>query len=267
MSTTIFKAKTHNAYIIKILAELLQNNIKTACFEVNKSGIDLCMMDSQHNILIKLILEGDKFSTYIFNATEKLYLGINLNHFHKILKSIKKKDSISLFINSDNMSELGIKVIPKENKRITTSFITIQNIQSLDIDIPSGYGKSIVIPSSEYNKMCKDISTIGNSIFIKTYKSKITFLSTSAGVIKRNVEFGEDSSDSDSEEKEEYNQEFRTEQLYRVSKISGLSSSIQIFTTSDLPFLIKSEIVVFQLFFSNAWGILLKMIQLNDLNV
>ena len=35
----IFKAKTNSAYTIKILAELLQNNIKTACFEVDENGI------------------------------------------------------------------------------------------------------------------------------------------------------------------------------------------------------------------------------------
>jgi hypothetical protein len=34
--------------------------------------------------------------------TPKIYMGINLNHFHKMLKSIKKKDSIVLFIDAAN---------------------------------------------------------------------------------------------------------------------------------------------------------------------
>lgn len=239
----IFKAKTHNAYIIKVLAELLQNNIKTACFEVDKTGIHLCMMDSARSILIKMKLESDKFTTFIFNSLEKLFLGINLNHFHKMLKSVKKKDTICLFINSENPLELGIKVIPKENVRITTSFITIQNVQSLDIDIPEGYLKSIIIPSSEYNKMCKDISNIGASIQIKTLSNKISFMSSSAGVIKRCVEFGDDDDEEETKGNEiEYDKEFKTEQFCRVSKITGLSNSIQVFTNPELPFLIKSEI-------------------------
>jgi proliferating cell nuclear antigen len=239
---TLFKAKTHNAYIIKILAELLHNNIKTACFEVDKSGIQLCTMDSQKNILIKLKLESDKFTTFVFNSPEKILMGINLNHFNKILKSVKKKDMICLFIDADNILELGIKVIPKENVRITTSFITIQNIQSLDIDIPTGYGKSINIPSSEYNKMCKDLSNIGTSINIKSCKSKISFISTTTGIIKRHVEFGDTDEESDSEDNLEYDKEFKTDQFCRVSKITGLSNIIQIFTDTDLPFMIKSEI-------------------------
>ena len=43
--TIIFKAKTNSAYTIKIMAELLQNNIKTACFEIDENLIKLRMMD------------------------------------------------------------------------------------------------------------------------------------------------------------------------------------------------------------------------------
>ena len=62
----IFKAKTHNAYTIKILAELLQNNIKTACFEIDADGIKLCMMDSHRTILVQVFLESENFTLYKF---------------------------------------------------------------------------------------------------------------------------------------------------------------------------------------------------------
>ena len=50
--TIIFKAKSHEAYIIKILAELLANNIKTGCFEIDNTGISLRMMDHHKKVLI-----------------------------------------------------------------------------------------------------------------------------------------------------------------------------------------------------------------------
>ena len=244
--TVIFKAKTHNAYTIKILAELLQNNIKTACFEIDNDGISLCMMDHHRTVLIQLCLESENFTIYKFKSKEKLFLGINLNHFHKMLKSIKKKDSMQLFINDDAPNDLGIKVIPKENNRITTSFIKIQGIQTLDIDIPTGYGKPIIVPSSDYQKMCKDMAQIGNMINIVAKNYHIKFRCNAGGVMKRNVEFGEmgDSEDDDDEEKNtiEYNQDFDTEQLSRITKISGLAGNIQIYPTTGLPLLFKSAI-------------------------
>ena len=242
--TVIFKAKTNSAYTIKVLAELLQNNIKTACFEIDTTGIKLCMMDHHRTILIKVSLESENFTLYKFKLKEKLYLGINLNHFHKMLKSIKKKDSLCLFINNENPTDLGIKVIPKENNRITTSFIKIQAIQTINIDIPEGYEKPIIVPSSEYQKMCKDMSHIGNNINIISKKFHIKFVCNAGGVMKRNVEFGE-SGDSDDEEKDEYNeydQIFETDQLSRITKIAGLSTNMQIYTKNNLPLLFKTSI-------------------------
>jgi proliferating cell nuclear antigen PCNA len=244
--TVIFKAKTHCAYTIKILAELLQNNIKTACFEIDESGVKLCMMDHHRTILIQVSLESENFTLYKFKCKDKLFLGINLNHFHKMLKSIKKKDSMQLFINDNAPNDLGIKVIPKENNRITTSFVTIQEIQTIDIDIPEGYGKPIIVPSSEYQKMCKDMAHIGSMINVVARNFHIKFRCNAGGVMKRHVEFGEMGDSDDEEEKDnniiEYNQDFDTEQLSRITKMAGLSTNMQIYPKKGKPLLFKSSI-------------------------
>jgi proliferating cell nuclear antigen len=245
--TVIFKAKTNSAYIIKILAELLQNNIKTACFEIDDSGIKLCMMDHHRTILIQVSLESENFTLYKFKSKEKLFLGINLNHFHKMLKSIKKKDSMCLFINDESPTDLGIKVIPKENNRITTSFVKIQGIQTIDIDIPEGYGKPIIVTSSEYQKMCKDMAHIGSNINIVSRNFHIKFVCNAGGVMKRHVEFGEtedsdEEDEYDSKKSPEYNQNFDTEQLSRITKIAGLSNNMYIYTQNGSPLLFKSSV-------------------------
>lgn len=244
--TIIFKAKTNCAYTIKILSELLQHNIKTACFEVDKEGIKLCMMDHHRTILINLYLESENFSMYKFKSSSKLFLGINLNHFYKMLKSIKKKDSIQLFIDGESPTDLGIKVIPKENNnRVTTSFVKIQEIQTLDIDLPVDYNKSIIVSSSEYQKMCKDMQNIGSTIKVISKKFNIKFLCDAGGIMKRQVEFGEndysDDEDDDSDD-EEYEAIFNTDQLSRISKISGLGTNIQIYSTKGKPLLFKSNV-------------------------
>ena len=236
--TIIFKVKSQEAYIIKILAELLANNIKTGCFVVDIDGISLCMMDHHRRILIDLKLFANKFSTYKFNS-KKMFLGINLNHFHKMLKSIKKKDSIELFIDDTSPNDLGIKVIPKENTRVTTSFVTIQSIQNLDIAIPTGYGKPIIVSSTEYQKMVKDMANIGGNIMkVISKNSFIEFSSNSGNILKRKVRFGDDDDDDDEEEdkKEEFCQDYVTEQLCRINKLSGLSTNIQIYTGKPLLF-------------------------------
>ena len=242
-----FKCKTGEAYQIKVLAELLTNNLKTGCFEVNDDGIILRMADQLRMTLVDLNLLSENFSLYKFNQKNKLCLGLNLNHFHKMLKSIKKKDCLQLFINEDTPTELGIKTIPKENTRVTTSGIKIQNIQNVEADLPVGYGKPVIVPSPDFQKMCKELSSIGSSnICVISDKFHIDFIADADGILKRVVRLGEtdDSDDDDSDnEKSIYKATFTTDQFTRINKISGLGTTMQIFPGSeDLPLLFRSSV-------------------------
>ena len=87
--TISFKCKTSEAYQMKVLAELMTNNIKNGCFNVNEEGLSLRMFDQPRKTLVDLDLFSDNFSRYKFKNETKLCLGLNLNHFHKMLKSIK----------------------------------------------------------------------------------------------------------------------------------------------------------------------------------
>lgn len=244
----LFKCKTSEAYQIKVLAELLSNNLKNGCFDVDDNNITLRMVDQPRLTLVDLYLDSENFSLYKFKSDKKICIGLNLNHFHKMLKSIKKKDSLQLFINSNNPTELGIKTIPKENTRITTSGIKIQNIQKIYTDLPSGYGKPIIISSSDFQKMCKELSSIGSiNINVKARNFYIEFIADADDILKRKVRLGEtNDSDSDSEQDDNYtvyNGTFTTDQFVRINRIAGLSHNIQIYTGSgDLPLLFRTNI-------------------------
>ena len=245
--TITFKCKTGEAYHVKVLAELLANNLKTGCFKVSENGLSLRMFDHHRKTLVDLDMLAENFSMYKFKLNDPFCLGLNLNHFHKMLKSIKKKDSLQLFINSENSNELGIKTIPKENTRITTSSIKIQTIQNLDIDTPSGYNKPVIVPSAEFQKMCKDLSSIGSTnIHIVAKNFHIEFIADADGILRRKVAFGEneDSDDEDSDdENTEYSATFSTDQLTRITKLAGLGNTMQIFpANNNLPLLFRSSV-------------------------
>jgi hypothetical protein len=150
-------------------------------------------------------------------------------------RSIKKKDSIELFIEERCPNDLGIKVIPKENNRTTISYVKIQSIQNLDIDIPVGYGKPIIVNSSDFQKMIKEMSSIGTTMKVVSSNHKIEFSCNAGGILKRKVQFGEDDEDDDVSAYE-YSQDFITEQLCRITKLSGLGSNMQIYTGKPLLF-------------------------------
>lgn len=244
----IFSCKTKEAYCVKILIELLQNNIKNCCLEIDKSGISICCMDNLKIILFSIFLESENFTVFNYKSNEKLYLGINLIHLHKMLKPIKKRDSLKFFIDKDSPQDLGINIIPKEGDRKTTSFIKIQNIQNIEIDIPKGYSKPVIVSSSEFQKICKGLSQISAVTHVSSRGSMIRFSSDMEGVMKRYTDFGEPNdsdSDNDSEydkEDSEYSENFDTEHLVRITKLAGLSSTLHIYTKNENPLLFKSQV-------------------------
>jgi len=241
----LFKAQTAEGYTIKVLADLLQNNIKTACLLVNDTGFKLCMYDSHRRVCFSFNLDAENFQIYKFKPVNSLYLGLNLSHFYKMIKSIKKKDAIILFIDENSPSDLGIKVIPKENNRVTTSYIKIQNIQNLDVGVPGGYSNPIIVPSNEYQKMCKDMASISQQVQVTAQKYSIKFFGDAGSVYSREVSFGEydsDSSDDEDGDVEPYRDEFNTEQLARIVKIAGLGNNIQVFVKKDLPMLFRTNV-------------------------
>jgi proliferating cell nuclear antigen PCNA len=239
----IFKATTHEAHTIKSCADLLQNNIKTACFEIDNNGIKLCMIGQHRKVLINLHLERENFTLYKFKAQESMFIGLNLSQFYKMLRSIKKKDSLQLYLDSDEPNDLCIKHIPNENNRITTSFIKIQHIQNIQISLPEGYRKHIIIPSSDFTKMIKDMACIDGVIGVKSAKSfHIQFVCANKGVVNRQVDLGEVDEDDSDDDDDVYDEEFDRDQLSRVTKIAGLGINMQIFVQEGLPLMFRSNV-------------------------
>lgn len=232
MSKPFFNCETDNAFRIKILSEIVSNVLKTSFWEIGKEGISLSMFDESRKTMISINLRNENFQTYEFESNENINIGINSSHFHKMLKTIKKKDMVGLCIKSLDSNELGITMIPKERNRKTVSEIKIQVVQNLEIMNPTGYGKSVIIPSTDFHKMIKDLGTLNSdTIIITAYSNAIEFTSNADGIMKRTVSFGNPNPTGTPT-----THHFSTEQINRISKISALCDSIHVFpATNELP--------------------------------
>lgn len=240
MTTPLFRCKTDNAFRIKIMSEITANVLKTGFWEIGKNGIHLSMFDESRKTMVTISLASENFQIYNYNQEENINVGINSSHFHKMMKSIKKKDMLELQIDSNESDELIITCIPNVQTRKTISKIKIQTVQNLDIVNPTGYGKSIIIPSGDFQKMIKDLNSISSDkLEITTENGVIYFTADADGVMKRTVTFGEENSSTELSTTDV----FSTEQIHRISKISALSDCIHVYMSSlELPIQFKTNI-------------------------
>jgi proliferating cell nuclear antigen PCNA len=243
----LFKCKTTDAYIFKTLTELLHNIIKTACFEITPKGISMRMMDSNRRTLVDLQLGAENFNLYYFAESiegQVLNIGLNMNYFYKMLKSIKKRDQLILFIEEKQSLDLGIQIVPKDFSRLTISYVKIQNIQNLEIALPDKYEHSILVSSNEFSKMCKDMFNMSNTICIAAKKYTIGFLCNVGSVYSRQVILGDTEAQRMNSEVSEndFSEDYDTEQLSRILKVAGLAQNLNIHCVKNMPLLLTSKV-------------------------
>lgn len=228
----IFLAKTSEGYNIKILAELLNQNLKTVVLSISEEGIKLCQQDDLNSIIIQFKLEKNKFNSFIFNSPVPLCVGINSKHFYEMLKSVKKRDSVQLSINSSKKHDLTIKIIPEKNTDSSESTVKFTEQQHMEMeDIDENYNNIIITPSSSFQKMCKGLK-LSNKTTIRSKNNLITFSTNAEEVMSRSTTFGEEVKNNFPE----YVTVFDTEQLTKISKIAGFCKNIQICIGNPLKF-------------------------------
>lgn len=236
----LFKAKTNEGYVLKIITEILLQNLKSCCFTLSEEGIYLNQMDTQGKVLFNMKLLSINFEIYTFNYTKTKNIGLNLTYLHKMLKTIKKKDKLELFIKADNETNFGIRVTPNDNSRVTTSYITIHNLQNIDIKAPQIDTKPTLISASDFQKTMKEMNSIGPLLEVMKTQHTITFKCISNNIYSKEITFGE--YDEEDEGNVLYLDTFNTETFYKIMKLSGVCKNILIYAEKDQPLLVKNKL-------------------------
>jgi hypothetical protein len=216
----IFSARTTDGYSLKVLSELLQHTIKTAYYEIDQTGIYLKMSDSRHHVMFDISLPRDNFYSFDL-ATDKLCFAITQLHMSTMLRIVKKKDTVVLFINSESPTELGIRVEPREKTNITTSYIKIcpsYNIAPFETNGP--YPITVPVQSSDYAKMCKEMAKLCKTIHVSSGTGAIKFVTESNNIFSKEVLYGDPHTVFTS------TASFSSKYLSNVSKMAGLSTII-----------------------------------------
>jgi|688.fasta_scaffold57248_3 proliferating cell nuclear antigen PCNA len=232
----LFKAKSCEGYTFKVLSELLQNSLKECCFICKPSGIYLVGVDTKYKNGSKLIclnLIKEKFTIYKLIPTE-LKIGINLIHFYKMLKSIKRKDTLTLSIEDDDPNKLIITIEQLGEKNATVKHINLTKIQPVDVNPldEKMYPDPIIVTSKQFQKL-KDLNKMSKYMNITVDNRIITFYCDKDNIYSSKVVFGEQ--DEDNEDSEIYTQSFLTEEIIQLIKVAGLSQTIQIYFVNGLP--------------------------------
>ena len=117
MPNNILEIKTVQSAAFRILIEALKEILTDANLEFDSSGMKIMAMDSSHTVLVHLKLGSDNFENY--ECKKKVVVGVNMINFFKLIKTMGNSDTLSLYLERDNESVLGIRIENSEKNTTT----------------------------------------------------------------------------------------------------------------------------------------------------
>ena len=237
----VLEVKTVQAAAFRILTEALKEILTDANFVFDETGLKVMAMDSSHTVLVHLKLTANNFEYY--HCESKKILGINMINFFKLIKTMGNSDTLTLYIDKDDESTLGIKIENSEKNSITKYKLNLMDLHEDNISIPPAVFDSVItMPSVDFQKICRDMHNLSDNIEIRSLENQIIF-SCKGHFASQETIIGETNSGLSfvkNQNPEEIVQGiFALKHLILFSKCTNLCSSIELYLKNDYPLIIK----------------------------
>jgi len=242
----MFEARLQHASTLKKILEAMKDLVTEANFDCSSSGIALQAMDSSHVSLIALLLRNDGFEHY--RCDKNLSLGINLASMSKILKCAGNDDNVTLKAD-DNGSVITFMFESPRQDKISDFELKLMEIDSDVLGIPDTEYKAVIkMPASEFQRICRDLTILGDTVVISVTKEGVKF-SVSGELGNGNITCRQ-SNEADAKEEEKTEIEiqepvqltFALRYLNMFTKASPLSGTVSLSMSKDVPLVVEYRI-------------------------
>ena len=171
-SKYIINVKTVQSGAFRVLVESLKEILTDTNITFDEEGIKLIATDNSHIVLIHMRLSAPKFEHYY--CDKKTVIGVNMMNMFKLIKTMGNNDTLTLFIEKDNPNKLGIRINNVDKKSQTTFKLNLLDISDEEIVIPPAkFETELTLPSSDFQKIVRDMTNIGENIDIKSVGSTL----------------------------------------------------------------------------------------------
>ena len=224
---------------------LLETNIS-----FQKDGIRIINMDKSHTILAHLHLAAENFELYECKK-DKIIIGVNMFHLFKLINTIDNDDTLTIYIENSDFydgvtSHLGLKFENGEIKQCKTQKLRLIEPESEELEVPDVKFSSIInLPSSDFQKIIRDLSCISDKLEIKSVANELIF-KCSGQFASAEIHRAESDGSMEFLLKQDQSKiiqgEFSLKNLGYFIKCTNLCNQIEVFLENDLPLVVKYSV-------------------------
>lgn len=199
-----FRANTKKGYIPKTTFDALATSMNRVTLRLSSKGIFILEADCENvtkaHILWDVKWYRERFTSYWCETP--IVIVVNAKHLQKMLRNVKKKDSLSFFISKSDPNKLGIIIQPVGAQadghaaRSEKVYLSIQRLAEVgDMKSPDktkgAYGFPMVIGATDFQKI-KKMAGSANTLSVKIQGSNyIAFQAGDRNVMSTDLTFGE----------------------------------------------------------------------------
>ncbi|XP_033108344.1 proliferating cell nuclear antigen-like [Anneissia japonica] len=240
----MFEAKLVQGAVLKKILEAIKDLVVDGSWDCTSTGITMQAMDSSHVSLVTCLLQADGFEN--FRCDRNITISINLATMSKILKCASNDDLITLQA-EDKPDTLSFKFESPNQDKQSNYQVKLINFDKEHLGIPEQEYKAVVnMPAAEFQRICRDLSQIGDTVTIECTKEGVTFScegDLGSGTINLVQDANIDKEDNVTVKiTEPCKLNFALRYLNYFTKATPLSSQVILSMTTEAPLVVEYKI-------------------------
>ncbi|KAF1354970.1 proliferating cell nuclear antigen, N-terminal domain-containing protein [Delphinella strobiligena] len=238
----MLEARLEQANLLKKVVDAIKDLVQDCNFDCNDSGVALQAMDNSHVALVSMMLKSESFSP--FRCDRNIALGINLTSLQKVLRAAQPNDILTLKA-EDSPDVVNIVFESSDSDRISEYDIKLMDIDQEHLGIPeTEYAASIEMPAAEFQRICRDLSALSESVAIECTKEGVSFkcngdIGSGSVTLRQHSNVEKPDQDVEITMGEPVALTFSLKYLVNFCKASGLSDRVKLCLSDEVPLLVE----------------------------
>ncbi|OCK75800.1 proliferating cell nuclear antigen [Lepidopterella palustris CBS 459.81] len=238
----MLEARLEQANLLKKVVDAIKDLVQDCNFDCNDSGIALQAMDNSHVALVSMMLKSESFSP--FRCDRNIALGINLTSLTKVLRCAQNEDILTLKA-EDAPDVVNLVFESAESDRLSEYDIKLMDIDQEHLGIPeTEYAAVITMPSTEFQRICRDLMALSESVSIECTKEGVKFacqgdIGSGSVTLRSHQNVEKPDLNVEIDLTEPVSLTFSLKYLVNFCKASGLSSQVKLCLSNEVPLLVE----------------------------
>lgn len=235
---------------IRNMITAIKDILTDATMTFTKDGLKIINFDKTHTILVNVNLNAYNFESYNCNPN-KIIVCANTIHLFKVISTMSNDDTLSIYIEKDDyhdgvVSHLGLQYDNGSIKQCYSQKLRLIEPDTEEMSVPDvEYSTVINLPTSDFQKIIRDMNGISDRIEIKSVGQDLIF-SCAGSFAKSKIYRSESNGNMEfiqkSDESIVIQGEFSLKSLSHFIKCTPLCSHLEMYLGNDLPLIVKYNV-------------------------